>query len=83
MAIHEPGADEPHEGFTYEELLNMQRRDEADQHQSEAAGERTRFSHSIYRATCPSIVEKPPSSIDIHPKQKSTISENPNFKTSI
>ncbi|KAF3592297.1 hypothetical protein DY000_02021524 [Brassica cretica] len=27
-AIHEPGADEPHEGFTYEELLNMQRRDE-------------------------------------------------------
>ncbi|KAF3522823.1 hypothetical protein F2Q69_00049444 [Brassica cretica] len=49
MAIHEPGADEPHEGFTYEELLNMQRFDEADQHQSEAIEERTHFSHSIYR----------------------------------
>ncbi|KAF3589846.1 hypothetical protein F2Q69_00029535 [Brassica cretica] len=33
--IYEPGADELHEGFTYEELLNMQRRDETAQHQSE------------------------------------------------
>ena len=30
-AVRDPGADELHEGFTYEELLNMQRRDEADQ----------------------------------------------------
>ncbi|KAF2537198.1 hypothetical protein F2Q68_00020685 [Brassica cretica] len=45
-AVHEPGADELCEGFTYEELLNMQRRDEADQHQAEASGERTRFSHT-------------------------------------
>ena len=36
--IHEPGVDELHGGFTYEELLNMQRRDEADQHQAEATG---------------------------------------------
>ncbi|KAF2589798.1 hypothetical protein F2Q70_00038542 [Brassica cretica] len=78
-AIHEPGADEPHEGFTYEELLNMQRYDEADQHQLEATGERTRFSHSIYRTNHMSIDEKPPPSIDIHPKPKPTISENPNF----
>ncbi|KAF3501320.1 hypothetical protein F2Q69_00042370 [Brassica cretica] len=33
--VHEPGADELHEGFTYEELLNMQRRDEEDQYQAE------------------------------------------------
>ena len=30
--IYESGADELHEGFTYEELLNMQRRNETDQH---------------------------------------------------
>ncbi|KAG5375833.1 hypothetical protein IGI04_040429 [Brassica rapa subsp. trilocularis] len=35
--IYEPGADEVHEGFTNEELLNIQRRDEADQHRSETA----------------------------------------------
>ncbi|KAF3594004.1 hypothetical protein DY000_02020043 [Brassica cretica] len=42
--VHEPRADELHEGFTYEELLNMQRRDEVDQHQAEACGKGTRFS---------------------------------------
>ncbi|KAG2250129.1 hypothetical protein Bca52824_080265 [Brassica carinata] len=36
-----PRADELHEGLTYEELLNMQRRDETDQHRSEAALGRT------------------------------------------
>ncbi|KAF2554076.1 hypothetical protein F2Q68_00034665 [Brassica cretica] len=77
--IHEPIADELHEGFTYEDLLNMQRRDEADQHQAEATGERTHFSHFIDRGVRPSIDEKPPSSIDIRPKQKSTVNENPNF----
>ena len=44
MEIHEPRADELHEGFTYEELLNMQRRDEADQHRAEACRKGTRFS---------------------------------------
>ncbi|KAF2618414.1 hypothetical protein F2Q68_00039186 [Brassica cretica] len=40
------GADELHEGFTYEELLNIQRRDETDQKRAEeAAWERTHFSH--------------------------------------
>ncbi|KAF3509145.1 hypothetical protein F2Q69_00005818 [Brassica cretica] len=77
--FHEPEADELHKGFTYEELLNMQRRDEADQHQAEATGERTRFSQSIDRATRLSIDEKPQSSIDIRPKPKSTVREKPNF----
>ncbi|KAF3551468.1 hypothetical protein DY000_02006551 [Brassica cretica] len=77
--FHEPEADELHKGFTYEELLNMQRRDEADQHQAEATGERTRFSQSIDRATRLSIDKKPQSSIDIRPKPKSTVREKPNF----
>ncbi|KAF3511422.1 hypothetical protein F2Q69_00006586 [Brassica cretica] len=29
-SINEPGADELHEGFTYEEFLNMQKRDDSD-----------------------------------------------------
>ena len=49
-SIHEPGADKIHEGFTYEELINMQRRDEEEQHRAEASG--TRFSHPIDRANC-------------------------------
>ncbi|KAF3550334.1 hypothetical protein DY000_02006520 [Brassica cretica] len=77
--IHEPGADKLHEGFTYEKLLNMQRRDEANQQRAEAIGERTRFSHPINRANRPSIDNNPPSSIDIRPKPPSTVSENPNF----
>ena len=31
-AMYEPGEDELYEGFTHEELLNMQRRDETNQH---------------------------------------------------
>ncbi|KAF2570456.1 hypothetical protein F2Q70_00003219 [Brassica cretica] len=77
--IHKPRADELHEGFTYEELLNMQRRDEADQQQASATGEGTRFSHSIDRANHPSIDENLPSSVDIRPKTEPTISENPNL----
>ncbi|KAF2557343.1 hypothetical protein F2Q68_00016154 [Brassica cretica] len=46
-AIYEPGAYELHEGFTYEELLNMQRRDETDQHRSDTAWGRTRYTHPI------------------------------------
>ncbi|KAF2534844.1 hypothetical protein F2Q70_00029680 [Brassica cretica] len=51
----------------------MQRRDEADQQQVEATREKTRFSHSIDKAIRPSIDDKPPSSIDIHPKPSSTM----------
>ncbi|KAF2561263.1 hypothetical protein F2Q70_00017046 [Brassica cretica] len=73
-AIHEPRADEP-QGFTYEELLNMQRRDEVEQYLAEATGERTRFSHPIDRTNRPSIDNNPPPSIDIRLKPKSTVSE--------
>ncbi|KAF2590066.1 hypothetical protein F2Q70_00040495 [Brassica cretica] len=41
------GADKLQDSFTDEELLNMQRRDETDQIQADAAWERTRFSTSI------------------------------------
>ncbi|KAF2563943.1 hypothetical protein F2Q70_00017551 [Brassica cretica] len=68
-AIHEPGADELHEGFTYEELLNMQK---ADQHQAETYWERTHFSHPCWRVNRPSINDQHPSSIDIRPKPPST-----------
>ncbi|KAF2587185.1 hypothetical protein F2Q70_00035924 [Brassica cretica] len=77
--IHESGADELHEGFTYEELLNMQRRDEADQQRAEATEERTRLSYPIDRTNRPSIDNNLPPLIDIRPKPKFTISENPNY----
>ncbi|KAF2591244.1 hypothetical protein F2Q70_00038825 [Brassica cretica] len=63
--IYQPGADEIHEGFTYEELLNMQRRNETDQHRSETACGRTRYSHPIDKASRPSIDINPSTSIDV------------------
>ncbi|KAF2611848.1 hypothetical protein F2Q70_00012016 [Brassica cretica] len=86
-SIYEPGADELHEGFTYEELLNIQRRDEADQHQSDTTWGRTRYTHMIDRANCPSIDINPSTSIDINPstsidirsKPKNTVSKKDKF----
>ncbi|KAF2556048.1 hypothetical protein F2Q68_00016585 [Brassica cretica] len=69
------GDDEHIEEFTYEELLNMQRRDETDQNQAASAWERTRFSHPIDRESCPSIDINNTTSIDIRPKPKTTVSE--------
>ncbi|KAF3588291.1 hypothetical protein F2Q69_00030413 [Brassica cretica] len=69
------GDDELIEEFTYEELLNMQRRDETDQNQAASAWERTRFSHPIDRESCLSININNTTSIDIRPKPKTTISE--------
>ncbi|KAF3582512.1 hypothetical protein DY000_02029968 [Brassica cretica] len=77
------GADELHEGFTYEELLNMQRHDETYQKRAEAVWGRSNFSHSIDRAIPPSIDINPSTSIDIshttsidiRPKPKPTVSE--------
>ncbi|KAF3497939.1 hypothetical protein DY000_02052430 [Brassica cretica] len=43
----------------------MQRRDETDQHRSETAWGRTRYSHPIDRASRPSIDINPPISIDV------------------
>ena len=61
------GADELHEDFTYEELLNMQRHDETDQKRAEAVWGRSHFSHPIDRAIPPSIARAIPPSIDINP----------------
>ncbi|KAF3596322.1 hypothetical protein DY000_02022995 [Brassica cretica] len=76
-------ADELHEGFTYAELLNIQRRNETDQKRAEAAWERTHFSHPIDRTSRPLIFINPSTSIDmdhtisidIRPIPKSTVSE--------
>ncbi|KAF3538840.1 hypothetical protein F2Q69_00022999 [Brassica cretica] len=81
------GDDELHEGFTYEELLNMQRRDETDQNREEDAWERTRFSHPIDRDILPSIDINHSTSIDINnttsidirPIPKTTVSEKDKF----
>ncbi|KAF3589607.1 hypothetical protein F2Q69_00029440 [Brassica cretica] len=86
-AIYEPGADELYEGFTYEELLNMQRRDETDQLRSETAWGRTQYTHPIDTANRPSIDINPSTLIDINPstsidissKPKTTISEKDKF----
>ncbi|KAF2577678.1 hypothetical protein F2Q68_00004684 [Brassica cretica] len=64
-AYQDQRADELHEGFTYAELLNMQRRDETDQKRAEAAWERTHFSHPIDRMSRPSIFINPSTSIDM------------------
>ncbi|KAF2530462.1 hypothetical protein F2Q70_00029412 [Brassica cretica] len=85
--MYEPGEDELHEGFTNEELLNMQRRDETYQLRLEAACGRTRSSHPIDRASRPSIDINPPTSIDvahtpsidIRSKPNTTISEKDKF----
>ncbi|KAF3539794.1 hypothetical protein F2Q69_00024213 [Brassica cretica] len=85
--IYEPGTDELHEGFTYEELLNMQRLDETYQHRSKTAWGRTRYMHSIDRAHRPSIDINPSTSIDINPstsidnryKPKTTVNERDKF----
>ncbi|KAG2282606.1 hypothetical protein Bca52824_053826 [Brassica carinata] len=77
-AIYEPGADELHEGFTYEKLLNMQRRDETAQHQSEIAWGRTKHA-SDQRAHRSSIDINPSTSIDTRSKPITTVSERDKF----
>ncbi|KAF3593253.1 hypothetical protein DY000_02021884 [Brassica cretica] len=77
--VHEQGADEVHEGFTYDELLNMKRRDEVDQHRAEACLERTRFSHPFSIINHLLIDDKPPSSVDIRLKPPSTVSEKTQY----
>jgi len=65
----------------------MQRRDETDQHRSEAALGRTRYNHPIDRASRPSIETNPSTSIDvvhttsidIRSKPKTTVSEKYKF----
>ncbi|KAF2620901.1 hypothetical protein F2Q68_00039071 [Brassica cretica] len=86
-SYRDQGADELHEGFTYEELLNMKRRDKTYQNRAEAAWGRTHFSHPIDSAICPSIDINPSTSIDVDhttsinicPKPKTTVSEKHKF----
>ncbi|KAF3521934.1 hypothetical protein F2Q69_00048294 [Brassica cretica] len=78
-----PGADKLQDSFTDEELLNMQKRDDTDQIQAEAAWERTHFSQSIDTRHQQSIDTLPQQSIDTNnttsidnrPIPKTTVSE--------
>ena len=81
-AYRDQRADELHEGFTYEELLNMQRSDETDQKRAEAAWERTCLSHPINRASRPSIDIYPSTSIDIDHTTSIDIRPIPKFTVS-
>ncbi|KAF2613332.1 hypothetical protein F2Q70_00012077 [Brassica cretica] len=86
-AYRDQEADELHEGFTYEELLNMQRCDETDQKRAEDAWKRTHFRLPIDRAIPPSIDINPSTSIDINhttsiairPKPEITVRERDKF----
>ncbi|KAF3513375.1 hypothetical protein F2Q69_00005035 [Brassica cretica] len=77
------GADKLHDSFTDEELLNMQKREDTDQFQAEAAWGRTRFSQSIDTRHQQSIDKLPQQSINInnttsidnHPIPNTTVSE--------
>ncbi|KAF3576453.1 hypothetical protein DY000_02030626 [Brassica cretica] len=78
-----PGADKLQDSFTDEELLNMQKRDDTDQIQAEAAWERTRFSESIDtrhqqsidKLAHQSIEINNTTSIDNHSISKTTVSK--------
>ncbi|KAF2572716.1 hypothetical protein F2Q70_00001461 [Brassica cretica] len=65
-AYRDQGDGELNEGFTYEEFLNMQTRDETYQNRAAAAWERTHFSHPIDRESRPSIDTNHSQSIDIN-----------------
>ncbi|KAF2587482.1 hypothetical protein F2Q70_00036035 [Brassica cretica] len=74
-AIHEPGVDELHEGFTTEELLNHQEHSDTDSLFAEACGRGTRFYRPFTKAKRPSIDNKASTLIDNRPKRPSTVSE--------
>ena len=82
-----PGADKLQDSFTDEELLNMQKRDDTDQFQAEAAWGRTRFRESIDTRHQQSIDTLPQQSIDTNnttsidnrPIPKTTVSEKDKF----
>ncbi|KAF3560150.1 hypothetical protein F2Q69_00012616 [Brassica cretica] len=65
-ATNAPEADKLQDSFTDEELINMQRRNDTDQIQAEAAWERTRFSQSTDTRHQQSIDTRHPQSITIN-----------------
>ncbi|KAF3497034.1 hypothetical protein DY000_02052318 [Brassica cretica] len=85
--IHEPGADELHEGFTTEELLNLQERSDTYSLFAAACGKGNRFYNPFTRAKRPSIDNNASTSIDNCPKPPSIVSEkvkhNIDFLTSV
>ena len=82
-ATYAPEAYKLQDSFADEELLNMQRRDDTDQIQAEAAWEKTRFSQSIDTRHQQLIDTRDPQSINInnttstdnHPIPKTTVNE--------
>ncbi|KAF3567029.1 hypothetical protein DY000_02014266 [Brassica cretica] len=71
-SIHEPGADELHEGFTTEELLNHQERSDTNSLFTEACGGGTRIYCRGCRTQRPLIDIKASTSIDIRSHPPST-----------
>ncbi|KAF3549998.1 hypothetical protein DY000_02007329 [Brassica cretica] len=71
--VHEPEADELHEGFTTEELLNHQEHSDTDYLFAEACGRGTRFYRPFTRAKHPSIDTKTSTSSDIRSQPPSTV----------
>ncbi|KAF3493732.1 hypothetical protein DY000_02055544 [Brassica cretica] len=74
-ATYAPEADKLQDSFTDKELLNMQRRDDTDQIQAEAAWERTCFSQSIDTRPQQSIDTNNTTLIDNRPIPKTIVSE--------
>ncbi|KAF3523213.1 hypothetical protein F2Q69_00047947 [Brassica cretica] len=64
--VHERGVDDPHEGFTYEELLNYQKRSDTDSLFAQACGRGTHFYRPFNSAKRPSIDITTSTLIDIH-----------------
>ncbi|KAF3545505.1 hypothetical protein DY000_02006806 [Brassica cretica] len=76
-----PGADKLQDSFTDEELLNMQKRDDTDQLQAEAAWERTHSSQSIDTRHQQSIDKHPQQSIDTN--NTTSIDNRPILKSNV
>ncbi|KAF2530734.1 hypothetical protein F2Q70_00029515 [Brassica cretica] len=70
--VHDPGVDEPHEGFTYEELLNHQERSDRDSLFAKACGRGTPLYRPFTRVKRPSIDNRASTSIDIRSQPPST-----------
>ncbi|KAF3512109.1 hypothetical protein F2Q69_00007094 [Brassica cretica] len=71
--VHDRGENEPHEGFTYEELLNYQECSDTDSLFAQACGRGTSFYRPFNRATRPSIDITTSTRIDIHSQPLSAV----------
>ncbi|KAF3552442.1 hypothetical protein DY000_02007851 [Brassica cretica] len=71
--VHDRGENEPHEGFTYEELLNYQECSDTDSLFAQACGRGTSFYRPFNRATRPSIDITTSTTIDIYSQPLSAV----------